>query len=75
MFSAEISENVQGHEVSMGKPAAWSPMELLMVKMSILIASDFPAPACIPIRMIPTQKTALSGVNYWKGSPGTTRQT
>lgn len=69
MFSAEICENFKGHEVSLGKPAAWSPIELLMVKMSILIASSFPAPACIPIRMIPTQKTALSGLNYWKSSP------
>lgn len=75
MFSAEVSENFRVGEVSLGKLAAPSPMELLIVKMSILIASDFLAPACITIRMIPAQKIVLSGVNYWKCSQGTTRQT
>lgn len=68
-----LNENFRGDEVSSSKPAASSPMELLIVKMSILIASDFPAPACIPIRIIPTQKIALSSVNYWNSSPGTNK--
>lgn len=58
-----------------GQPAAWSPMELLIVKMSILITSEYPAPACLLIKLIHTQKIALSGVNYWKSSTGTIRQT
>lgn len=34
-----------------------------------------PAPACFPIKLIRIQKIALSGVNYWKSSTGTVRQT